>query len=236
MTFREKLAQEHPESINDHYDGGCYGCPYEYGYELPWKRPCGGEFATIGCRACWDREIPMTPEEQEEHDLEINAEIIRAYCIKYSHCRDCPAYRPCFNIIGRWSAGVAFTSAEKQRAVLDAFESALPPLDEDDAERTDAPQNDHCAEHDQINHPSQPMQHDAVNHPSHYTSGKVECIDAIESAIHAMQGERAFLTGQVIKYLWRWPLKNGVEDLRKARWYLDRLIKFVEDVDAERSN
>ena len=74
---------------------------------------------------------------------------------------------------------------------------------------------------------------DMVSHPPHYTSGKVECIDAIESAIHAMQGERAFLTGQVIKYLWRWPLKNGVEDLRKARWYLDRLIKFVESVESK---
>ena len=231
MTFREKLEKEHPECVSGDYIAGCKYCPCDYGYEL--SLPCGTQFS---CRSCWNRQIPMTPEEQEEHDLAINAEIIRAYCIKYSPCRDCPAYRTCLNITGRWSAGVAFTSAEKQRAVLDAFESALPPLDEDDAERTDAPQNDHCAEHDQINHPSQPMQHDAVNHPSHYTSGKVECIDAIESAIHAMQGERAFLTGQVIKYLWRWPLKNGVEDLRKARWYLDRLIKFVEDVDAERSN
>ena len=72
-------------------------------------------------------------------------------------------------------------------------------------------------------------QHDPVNHPSHYASGKVECIDAIESAVHAMQGERAFLTGQVIKYMWRWPMKGGIEDLNKAKWYLERLIRFVEE-------
>lgn len=136
MTFREKLAQEHPESINDHYDGGCYGCPYEYGYELPWKRPCGGEFATIGCRACWDREIPMTPEEQEEHDREINAEIIRGYCKEYDTkpCNKCPAYTPCYRGVGTWGANLFPTSAERQRAILDAFEAALPPLDDAPAE------------------------------------------------------------------------------------------------------
>lgn len=66
---------------------------------------------------------------------------------------------------------------------------------------------------------------DAVNHPAHYTAGKVECIEAIEAALccHA-DPSLAFLTGQAIKYLWRWPLKNGVEDLEKARFYLDRLI------------
>lgn len=66
-----------------------------------------------------------------------------------------------------------------------------------------------------------------VNHPAHYTAGGVECIDAIEAAVGVL-GSEAFLTGQVIKYMWRWKLKNGAEDLKKARWYLDRLIKNVE--------
>lgn len=70
---------------------------------------------------------------------------------------------------------------------------------------------------------------EAVDHPAHYTAGKVECIDAIESAVAAINSPvSAVLTAQVIKYLWRWPLKNGAEDLRKARWYLDRLIRNVE--------
>lgn len=68
------------------------------------------------------------------------------------------------------------------------------------------------------------MINDPVNHPGHYTHGKVECIDAIESVTTYMTGKEAFLTGQTIKYMWRWRLKNGVEDLKKARWYLDRLI------------
>ena len=65
---------------------------------------------------------------------------------------------------------------------------------------------------------------DTVNHPSHYTQGKVECIDAIESAVSGLSGMDALLTGQIIKYVWRWSVKNGVEDLKKAEWYLKRLI------------
>lgn len=65
---------------------------------------------------------------------------------------------------------------------------------------------------------------DNVNHPTHYTSGKVECIDALESATVNLSGIEAVCTANAIKYLWRWKQKNGVEDLNKARWYLDRLI------------
>ena len=66
---------------------------------------------------------------------------------------------------------------------------------------------------------------DVVNHPAHYTAGRIECIDAIESAIDGLSGVEAFLTGQVMKYMHRWPRKNGIEDLRKAKWYLERLIE-----------
>ena len=69
-------------------------------------------------------------------------------------------------------------------------------------------------------------EHDPVNHPAHYTAGGVECIDAIRAALTCQTDPyAAWLTGQVIKYLWRWPMKNGVEDLEKARFYLDRLIQ-----------
>lgn len=75
--------------------------------------------------------------------------------------------------------------------------------------------------------PAQP-DHDPGNHPVHYTAGKVECIDAIESATVGLTGGLAYNTGAAIKYLWRWSRKNGAEDLRKARWYVDRLIAEVE--------
>lgn len=66
---------------------------------------------------------------------------------------------------------------------------------------------------------------ETVNHPSHYNQGGIECIDAMEAAVSGLTGAEALLTGQIIKYLWRWKYKNGVEDLQKARWYLDRLIE-----------
>lgn len=70
---------------------------------------------------------------------------------------------------------------------------------------------------------------DPVECPAHYNLGNVECIDAIESAICAYKNPTyAYLTGQVLKYIWRWPHKNGVEDLQKAKWYLDRLIEKEE--------
>lgn len=67
---------------------------------------------------------------------------------------------------------------------------------------------------------------DNINHPAHYTQGGVECIDAIEAAVTGLSGIEAVCTGNAIKYLWRWKRKNGIEDLEKARWYIDRLIVF----------
>lgn len=66
---------------------------------------------------------------------------------------------------------------------------------------------------------------DMVNAPAHYTSGKVECIDAIESML-TRDEFIGFLRGNILKYQWRYKIKNGVEDLKKAQWYFDRLIKF----------
>lgn len=72
--------------------------------------------------------------------------------------------------------------------------------------------------------PKKPVQNDKVNHPDYYTTGEVECIDGIESAIVGLDATEAFLTGCAIKYLWRWKKKGGVTDLDKCRWYVERLI------------
>lgn len=69
---------------------------------------------------------------------------------------------------------------------------------------------------------------DKVNHPSHYTQGCIECIDAIKAAVIGLNGIEAVCTGNILKYLWRWKFKNGLEDLKKARWYLDKLINEIE--------
>lgn len=64
---------------------------------------------------------------------------------------------------------------------------------------------------------------DPVNHPEHYTSGDIECIDAIKAALG--DNYKYYVQGNVLKYIWRFNHKNGLEDLKKARFYLDDLIK-----------
>ena len=64
---------------------------------------------------------------------------------------------------------------------------------------------------------------DAVN-PDHYKQGQVECIDALAAATVNLSGLDAVCTANAIKYLWRWKQKNGVEDLKKAQWYIEKLI------------
>lgn len=72
---------------------------------------------------------------------------------------------------------------------------------------------------------------DMVNQPPHYTQGGVECIDAIKAAVTGKPPYEAWLTGQIIKYVWRYNFKNGKEDLEKAEFYLKRLIDIQEKSD-----
>ena len=68
---------------------------------------------------------------------------------------------------------------------------------------------------------------DAVNSPPHYNKGGVECIEAIESML-TPEEFIGYLRGNSLKYRWRFRYKNGIEDLYKARWYEDYLLKFIE--------
>ena len=71
---------------------------------------------------------------------------------------------------------------------------------------------------------------DSVNSPSHYTRGKTEAIDVIEDAIQdAPAPKEGMLQAQALKYLLRlWLKDNPLEDAKKARWYLNRLITSLE--------
>ncbi len=70
-------------------------------------------------------------------------------------------------------------------------------------------------------------QSDMVNSPPHYNQQGIECIDAI----HAACGEcfEYYLQGNIMKYLWRYRYKNGTEDLKKAQWYLEKLIEVTDE-------
>lgn len=69
---------------------------------------------------------------------------------------------------------------------------------------------------------------DAVEHPAHYNQGGIECIDAIKAATVGKKGIEAVCTANAIKYLWRFEAKNGIEDVKKAAWFINRLIVELE--------
>jgi hypothetical protein len=72
---------------------------------------------------------------------------------------------------------------------------------------------------------------DFVNHPPHY-QGSIECIDAIEASMSA-EAFKGALKANVIKYVWRYEGKGGLESLQKAQWYLNRLIVTIEAEEAK---
>jgi len=66
-----------------------------------------------------------------------------------------------------------------------------------------------------------------VSHPAHYTQGGIECIDAIRASMNGIEFQ-GYLKGNVLKYVWRWRNKGGLEDLKKAQVYLGWLIQTIE--------
>ena len=65
---------------------------------------------------------------------------------------------------------------------------------------------------------------DNVNHPQHYTHGKYECIEVMTD-IFGPEAVKDFCICNAFKYLWRHKYKNGVEDIKKAKWYVDKYIE-----------
>ena len=78
---------------------------------------------------------------------------------------------------------------------------------------------------DKVSRYVEPLEEDPVNKPSHYNEGAVECVEAIEASMSSEEF-KGYLKGNTIKYIWRYDYKGKpVEDLRKARWYLEKLIE-----------
>ena len=68
---------------------------------------------------------------------------------------------------------------------------------------------------------------DPVNNPQHYNTGNIECIEAIQESM-SPEAFKGYLKGNTMKYLWRYDYKGKAsEDLQKAGWYLNKLIKEV---------
>lgn len=68
-----------------------------------------------------------------------------------------------------------------------------------------------------------------VSHPDHYKSGKYEVIDIIDEFTKDLSGTEAVCTANAIKYILRWKKKNGIQDVKKAIWYLQHLVDKAEE-------
>jgi hypothetical protein len=73
------------------------------------------------------------------------------------------------------------------------------------------------------------MSFDNVENPAHYNQSGIECIQAIEASMTSDQF-CGYLKGNIQKYIWRYEDKNKIEDLKKAQWYLNKLIETYEQV------
>ena len=100
-------------------------------------------------------------------------------------------------------APISAEEFEKQLKAWSSYQIALEPL----------PKEDRAIKMPESSKP------DNVNHPKHYLKGGLECIQVIKAQLTPEQYE-GYLYGNVIKYMWRWKEKNGLEDLRKAAHYL----------------
>ena len=77
------------------------------------------------------------------------------------------------------------------------------------------------------------LKRDMVNHPSHYTLGNIEVLDFILDKSRFMKGDEAVLFGHIIRYVSRYPHKeNPIQDLEKAKFYLNKLIETVKEAEA----
>lgn len=115
-----------------------------------------------------------------------------------------------------------------ERRKVDNLQSRVNDANLGDALKEMFREDTHGVSKDQFAHlndlPLVSEKYDTVQRPAHYNQSDIECIDAIAASMTPVEFQ-AYLKGNVQKYLWRYQHKNGVEDCRKAQWYLDRLVK-----------
>ena len=121
-----------------------------------------------------------------------------------------------------------YLTESKQYKVLNeysaGFNGKVYVTEDDGGNRLSIPENSHSYDYEVI----ETENIDNVTNPSHYTNGNIETIDYLKDTLSKEQHE-GFCRGNVLKYLSRYPHKNGVEDLNKAKTYLEWLIESVEE-------
>lgn len=121
---------------------------------------------------------------------------LRAMCDRFPICKGCPLGSNCQN----WDTA-------SDEAILSDYRKAFP-------ETAETP---HTEDHNTASN-------DNVNHPSHYETGKFECIDVMIET-QGIEAVKNFCICNAFKYLYRAKKKNGLEDYKKAKWYLEKYIE-----------
>ena len=136
-------------------------------------------------------------------DSKQKMDIMMDYCTNRQYgCYECPIENICKNYRGKWEGNDSVI--DKAFDILSRRREIIVPLE-------------YVGSVD-----------DPVNHPGHYTKGGIECLDAIRASM-TDDGFLDFLKGQIIKYVWRYQHKGKpLEDLQKARFYLNRMIDILE--------
>ena len=209
MTIEEKAIEieKYCDSINDcsecainNSENGSFIC-YSKWDEYP--NEIEKNYEIIFGNAEDTEEKKKTEDEEEKMTIEEKAKKIKEYCNSKASCAEC--------LIGsKYGNLICYRDWEKYPNIIERNYDTIFGNAEDIEEEKKS--------------------EDMVNHPSHYTHGGVECIDAITSAISSYEDSvDSWLVGQVIKYLWRAPLKGKYEeDIKKAQFYLNRLVEKID--------
>ena len=153
--------------------------------------------------------------EEEKTTIEEKAEKIKEYCNSNNYCSNCAIKNRCngdfITAVYEKAKNINNNSLSNAYDIEKNYEIIFGKASETKEEKVEK------------------KAEDMVNHPSHYTHGGVECIDAITSALSSYEDSvDSWLVGQVIKYLWRAPLKGKYEeDIKKAQFYLNRLVEKI---------
>ena len=209
MTIEEKalMIEKYCDSIDE-----CSECAIRnskftcYGQYDLYPEEIEKNYETIFGNAEDTEEKKKTEDEEEKMTIEEKAKKIKEYCNSKTSCSAC--------LIGsKYGNLICYRDWEKYPNIIERNYDIIFGNAED-------------TEEDKVEEKTEDM----VNHPSHYTHGGVECIDAITSALSSYEDSvDSWLVGQVIKYLWRAPLKGKYdEDIKKAQFYLNRLVEKID--------
>ena len=163
-----------------------------------------------------DTEDTKDTDEEEKMTIGEKAEKIKEYCNSNNYCSNCAIKNRCngdfITAVYEKAKNVNNNSLSNAYDIEKNYEIIFGKTSETKEEKVEK------------------KTEDMVNHPSHYTSGGVECIDAITAALSKYEDSvDSWLVGQVIKYLWRAPLKGKYEeDIKKAQFYLNRLVEKID--------